>query len=192
MSTAKTYKAVVVASGRVIIRGNNTTTAASNTAVNTFNGVVYALNQQRLPVADGGRGLGDTATPGREVVRIDRGAHVRGGVNADGKSGKVGIFPPPITLNTNALVDQLIPCAGLVSCLLNTTVKALGSVTGIVDRLVQEVGLGAVTNAILGQAEPQRTAYGSAIIADVAAIDRLTVYGASAVVPGTFRDLTGR
>lgn len=92
VSAAKQSRAIVIASGRIVIRGDNTTTASTNTAVNTFNGVIYAINQQRLPVADGGRDLGDVAAPGREVVRIERGAHVRGAVNADGKSGKVGIY----------------------------------------------------------------------------------------------------
>ena len=62
--------------------------AASNTAVNTFQAVVYALNLQRLTIAGG-----DAVSPGREVVRIDRGAHIRGAVNADGKSARSGSIP---------------------------------------------------------------------------------------------------
>ena len=77
----KAYKALVIGSGRVVLRGNDTNNGG------TFKGLVYALNQQRET-------LGDAATPAREVVRIDRGAHVRGGVAADGKSGQVGIYPP--------------------------------------------------------------------------------------------------
>ncbi len=198
VSSGVKWKALVIGSGRVILRGNNTKTGTPGFTtldapqVNTFTGVVYALNRQRLPTGEGGLGLGDAAAPGREVVRIENGAHVKGGVNADGRSAKVGVYPPPITINTNALVDTLIPCRGpldLVNCTLNATVKLLGGVLAIVDRLVQVVGLGAVTGAILDQAQPQRTPYGSAIVADVAAIKRLKVYGASAVNPGTFRDL---
>lgn len=193
------YKALVVGSGRLILHGNGSTTAAplrsvSTPQANTFSGVVYALNQQRLATADGGEGLGDSASPGREVVRIDNGAHVLGGVYADGRSAKVGIYPPPLTLNTNALVDALIPCEipALNVCLLRTTIKALGGVLAIVNDLVSRLGLAPVVNAILGQVQPQRTAYGSAITSHVAAIDRVVVYGASGTVPATFRDLQSR
>lgn len=84
-------------------------------------------------------------------------------------------------------MDQLVPCRFLdvVGCLLNATLKALNTVLG----LVNAVGLGAVTGAIVDQAQPQRTPYGSAIIADVTAIKAVGVYGASAVIPGTFMDL---
>ena len=191
------FKALVIGSGRVIIRGNGNTTAAPSPTVagpqtNTFSGVVYALNLQRHPVADGGMGLGDDAAPGRVVIRIDSGAHVKGSVNADGKSGKVAIYPPPVTINTNALVDTLIPCSGLLSCTTNATVKALGGVTAIVDELIRLVGLQATTNAILDQTRPQRAQYGSAITSDVAAIKKVTVYGTAGVVAGTFRDLSAR
>lgn len=193
------YKALVIGSGRLILRGNGTATAAPSRAVagpqvNTFSGVVYALNQQRLPTADGGENLGDSASPGRQVVGIENGAHVLGGVYADGRSAKVGIYPPPLTLNTNALVDALIPCEvpALNVCLVRNTVKLLGGVLSIVTDLVNRVGLGAVTTAILGQVQPQRTAYGSAITTHVAAIDKLVVYGASGVVPASFRDLQSR
>lgn len=74
------FKALVIGRGRVVLRGNG-----------TFRGLVYALNQQRDTPAPG---LGDAAVPTREVIRIDRGAHVRGGVAADGKSAQVGIYPP--------------------------------------------------------------------------------------------------
>lgn len=194
------YKALVIGSGRIIINGNGTTTAAplptvSGPQVNTFSGVLYATNQQRLPTEEGGESLGDAALPGREVIRIQNGAHVKGGVYADGKSAKIGIYPPPVTINTNALVDTLIPCTTVLfvtDCTLRDTIKALGSVTSIVDDLIARVGLTATTNAILNQVNPQRAAYGSAITADVAAIKKLTVYGASGVVPGTFRDLQAR
>ncbi|WP_354697463.1 hypothetical protein DSM112329_03093 [Paraconexibacter sp. AEG42_29] len=186
------YKALIVGSGRVILRGNNTPTAPAGTATtpsnNMFYGVVYALNRQRLTTAQGGRGLGDAANS-REVLVIDQGAHVKGAVHADGKSAKVTIVPPPLTVNTNALVDSLIPCTGLVSCLLNTTVKVVGGVLDIVNRLISEVGLGPVVNGLLNQLNPQRASYGSAITSDVATANALTVYSASGVIPGTFKDL---
>ena len=194
------YKALVIGSGRIVVRGNGSTTAAplpsvAGPQVNTFSGVLYATNQQRLPTAEGGEDLGDAALPGREVIRIENGAHVKGGVYADGKSAKIGIYPPPVTIATNALVDALIPCTVVLfvtDCTLRNSVKLLGGVTAIVDRLIELVGLTATTNAILNQVNPQRAAYGSAITADVAAIKRITVYGASGVVPGTFRDLQAR
>lgn len=194
VSVAKRYKAIVVGSGRVVIRGNNTTTLASNTGVNTFTGVVYALNLQRHPVTSGGLGLGDVA--GREVLRVDKGAHVRGGVNADGKSAKVGIYPPPLTIDTTALKNALVPLIPCevppLVCLLRTTVQALSGVLALVDGLVGALGLDPVVSNLLGQLNPQRAQYGSAITADVAVINALTVHGASGVVTGSFRDLQAR
>ena len=199
VATAMQFKAIVVGMGRIVIRGNNTTTPASNTTVNTFNGVVYALNLQRLSVAAGGAGLGDSAAPGREVLRIDRGAHVRGGVSADGKSGKVGVYPPPVTISTTTLINSLIPCVtvlGIPVCTLrNIITSTAGGVLDIALSLLTSLGLKSVADiagGILAQVEPQRVSYGSAITSNVEAINALTVYGASNVVPGTFRDLQPR
>ncbi len=183
VSTVKQWKAIVVGHGRVVIRGNNTSTPATNTAVNTFRGVVYALNLQRLTIAGG-----DGAAPGREVVRIDRGAHVRGAVNADGKSAKVGVYPPAMTLDNAAIRTAVCSPLPLVQRLLCFT---LGSVGDIVNSLGIGV-LSSVVNATVGQLNPQRAQYGSAITADVAAINALTVTGASNVIPGSFRDLQVR
>lgn len=193
VSAGVKYKALVIGSGRVILRGNNTPTgtptASSAPQVNTFSGVVYALNRQRLPVADGGQGLGDSASPGREVVRIERGAHVKGGVYADGKSAKVGVYPPPLgALDMNALKQAMCNPLPLIQRLLCFTL-------GTVGELLDLLGLGALgnlVNGILTQLDPQRAQYGSAIVADVEAITSLTAYGASGVMPGTFRDLHGR
>ena len=104
VSTNKTYKALVIGSGRVILRGDNTTNGGT---VNTFRGLLYALNTQR-------EWLGDASPTVREVVRIEQGAHVVGGVAADGKSAQVGIYPPPTP--TCSLLD-LVCTANL---LLNT------------------------------------------------------------------------
>ena len=107
VSGGVTWKALVIGAGRVVLRGNNTANGG------TFRGLVYALNEQR-------EWLGDAATPTREVIRIDQGAHVRGGVAADGKSAQVGIYPPQT------------PCGFLgLDCLLgellNTTLGFLSS-----------------------------------------------------------------
>jgi hypothetical protein len=87
VSANKTYKALVIGSGRVILRGNNTNSSGS---VNTFRGVLYALNSQRA-------WLGDNSLPAREVIRLERGARVVGGVAADGTSAQVGIYPPTVS-----------------------------------------------------------------------------------------------
>jgi Tfp pilus assembly protein PilX len=184
------YKALVIGSGRVILRGNGsaTGTPTSSTApqANTFSGVVYALNLQRNLVADGGLGLGDTPTASREVIVLDSGAHVKGGVNADGKSAKVTITPPPLpAINFNTLrtyTCHLLPLIQQTLCLL------LSTVTG----LLNTVGLGNLTAGYLDQLNPGRVAYGSAILSDVTAINKLTVFGASGVIPKTFHDLQAR
>jgi Tfp pilus assembly protein PilX len=183
VSTLKQWKAIVVGSGRVVIRGNNSPTLASNTAVNTFKGVVYALNLQRLTITGG-----DATSPGREVVRIDRGAHIRGAVHADGKSARVGVYPPATTLDMNQLrtdVCNALPLLQKVLCI------TLGTVGDIVNSLGIGV-LSSVVNATLSQLNPQRALYGSAITSDVATINALTVTGDSNVMPGSFRDLQVR
>ena len=101
------FKALVIGSGRVVLRGNNAS------AGGTFTGLVYALNEQRTT-------LGDASLPPREVVRIERGAHVRGGVAADGKSAQVGVYPPPVC-NPSALLG--------LGCLLG----AITSILGVLD-----------------------------------------------------------
>ncbi len=175
------WKALIIGSGRVVLRG----AGAVSRTTDTFNGVVYALNLQRHDVADGGLGLGDATE--REVIRIEGGAHVNGAVNADGKSGKITVYEP-LTINTNALVDALFPCPPILNCVLNGTLKALG-VTALVDQLLTLLNLNTVVNALLAQLNPQYQAYGSAITSDVDKVNALSVYGASGVLPGTFRDL---
>ena len=108
VSTNKTYKALVIGAGRIVLRGNNTTSSGT---VNTFRGLLYALNSQR-------EWLGDASLPGREVVRIDQGAHVVGGVAADGKSAQVSIIPPTVPCG-------LLGLNCLLSSLLNTTLGVL-------------------------------------------------------------------
>lgn len=181
------YRAVIVGSGRIVIRGAAIAAGPISPTSRTFSGVVYALNRQRLPIAEGGQNLGDDVNPGREVVRIEQGAHVKGGVYADGKSAKVGIHPP-ITINNAQLRDAVCGPLGFVQ-------EALCRLTSTVGELLTFLGVGAVGNLITGlldQITPQRTNYGSAIVSDVNAIKKLTAYGASGVIPGTFRDLQGR
>lgn len=194
VSTAVQYKALVVASGRVILRGNGSLTnlsspanASTDLTKNVFKGVVYALNQQRLPVADGGQGLGDSTSPGREVVRIENGAHVKGGVYADGAGAKVGVYPP-LVVNNNDLRD-LICSTRVLQCTVQGVLNLVGSLLTVVSSLINIAGLGPVVDGINAQLNPQQTKYGSAIVSDVIAIKSLTAYGASGVTPGSFRDL---
>lgn len=185
------YKALVIGSGRVILRGNGaltgTPTASTAPQTNTFSGVVYALNLQRLPTTDGGLGLGDAASPGREVVVIDSGAHVKGGVNADGRSGKVTITPPALSaLDMTRLRNDVCNPLPLVTKLLCFT---LGTVSDLLTTL--GIPQTSVVTALLNQLSgSERAAYGSAIVSDVAAINKLTVFGASGVVPSSFHELT--
>jgi len=112
VSTNITFKALVVANGRIVLRGNNTTNSGT---VNTFYGLLYALNEQRVT-------LGDAATPTREVIRLDQGARVVGGVAADGKSAQVGIYPPGLCTSIYLLgID--------VGCTLTALTSMLGILT---------------------------------------------------------------
>lgn len=112
VSTNVTLKALVIGKGRVVLRGNNT---ANGGTVNTFRGLLYATNEQRDD-------LGDAALPTREVIRIDQGARVVGGVAADGKSAQVGIYPP-------GLCTSLIVLGIDVGC----TLSALTSMLGVLN-----------------------------------------------------------
>ncbi len=109
VSSNRSYKALIIGSGRVVIRGDNTTDGG------TFSGLLYALNEQRKTST-----IGDASIPSREVIRIDQGAHVRGGVAADGKSAQVGIYPPTMSCNLLNLY-----CA--LSGLLDSTLGFLNS-----------------------------------------------------------------
>jgi Tfp pilus assembly protein PilX len=161
IAATSSAKAVIVGSGGIAISGANT----------LFTGVVYALNRQRLT-------LGDTGT--REVVSISTGAKVKGAVYADGASGKVGIYPP--SLSVANLCTALLP--GILNAVLCGTLNALG-VTGLLDGLVSRLGVGAVATALL----PQLASYGPAILDDKATIAALTTYGSSGTIAGTFRQV---
>jgi hypothetical protein len=117
-------------------------------------------------------------------------------VHADGKNATVGLYAPDFS--TDALVDALIPCTSVATCALRTTLKGLG-VTQLVTQLTNGSCLltvlfvcvvpGPSAASVLGNITSQLTVYGSPINTDVATINKLTVYGASGVTPGTFRDL---
>jgi hypothetical protein len=191
-AASRRYKALVIGSGRVIIRGDNwpdgPSAYSATGAKNLFTGPVYALN---LQTADH-----SASTPTREVVRIEKGARVRGAVNADGKNAVVSVVPPDF--HTATLVNALL-CPGTL-CASAPLVTALG-LSGAVDALVNGrclvTVLGVCTvslpptpvSTVVGALGAQLSTYGAGIRSDVAVIDALTVAGASGVMPGSFRDL---
>jgi hypothetical protein len=203
VSAGVTYKALVIGSGRVVIRGSNTITSYFNAdgsvnPANLFTGVIYALNNQTSDLT--------SSAPLKELIRIEKAARVRGAVHADGKNATVGIIAPDF--NSNALITGLF-CPGAL-CGSASTVAALLSTLGVsavLDQIVSGcvglVALGAcvgVNTSALGinsttiaaGITAQMTTYGSAIHSDVATINSLSVYGTSGVVSGTFRDLQQR
>ena len=189
------YKALVIGSGRVIIRGSAPPITPYATAgSNRFTGVVYALN---LQTADHSLAV-SAANPSRELVRIEKGARVTGAVHADGKNAKVALIAPDF--DTNTLVCALVTCPSPLA----TTLQALGA-PALVDTLVNggclitlplvgcTLSLAAIPVAnVVAAISSQLTTYGSAIHSDVDVINALSVYGTSGVTPGTFRDLTPR
>jgi Tfp pilus assembly protein PilX len=148
------FKALIIGSGRVVLRGNNTN--VTNGTTNTFKGLVYALNLQRKTA------LGDAALPAREVIRIDQGAHVKGGVAADGKSAQVGIYPPPVC--TSTLVTILGATVDIGTC-----------------------GTGGVLATLLGIV----TSYNPAIQSDVSLMNSVKVFATAGIVAGTYHDVAG-
>jgi len=196
VGTSRTYKAVVVGSGRIIIRGNGSITDYAIANTNRLTAVVYGLNLQ----ADHA-----VATPAKEIVRIDQGARVQGAVHADGKNATVGLVAPDF--DTNALINAVL-CDNAVTCLLAPTLTGLlGTlgVSGIVDALINGRCLVGGTvlgipvclsllpaqplNDVLGNITSQLTNYGSPIHSDPDVVKAIKVYGVSGVTPGTFRDL---
>jgi len=198
VSTSKRYKALVIGSGRVIIRGNNSITPYSTATTNRFTGVIYALNLQTADQTSN--------TPLTPLVRIDEGARVRGAVHADGKNAQVALIAPDF--DTAALVNGLL-CPGL-SCVLAPTLNGLfgtlgvsGTVNALINGQCLELSLLGIclvqlppvaggATAVLAGISGQIANYGSAIRSEVDVINALKVYGASGVVSGTFRDLQAR
>jgi Tfp pilus assembly protein PilX len=195
-TTGVAYKALVIGSGRVIIRGNGAITTYQGTPASTpnlFTGVIYALNLQTADQT--------VSTPTRELVRIEKGARVKGAVHADGKNATIGLIAPDF--DTSALVTGLL-CPGALCALAPTLNGLLGTlgVSGTVNALINGTCLvslpilgctvslpGLGLNSVVGGITAQLTTYGSPIHADVATINALSVFGASGVVPGSFQDL---
>ena len=195
VSTSKTYKAVVIGSGRVIIRGSNAITPYATTTSNRLTAVVYALN---LQTANHAANVDPTTNPVRTVLRIEKGARVTGAVHADGKNASVDIVAPDF--DSNVLVCALVTCPSLTatalqllgaSALVNTLVNGGCLSVDLLGICVLSLPPTPVANVVTA-ITLQLSTYGSAIHSDVAVINALKVYGASGVTPGTFRDLQPR
>jgi Tfp pilus assembly protein PilX len=195
VTSSKRWKALVVGSGRIIIRGSNSITPYSTTTSNRLTAVVYALNLQSNHAS--------AASP-IDVVRIERAARVVGAVHADGKNASVRIVNPDF--DTNALLNAVL-CDNALTCALAPTVTGLlgtlglsGTIDALINGrcLVSVLGICTVSlpaqglNEVVGGITSQLTTYGSAINADTDVINALTVFSTSGVVPGTFRDLQAR
>jgi hypothetical protein len=157
-------QALVIGSGRLQFSGNG-----------SYEGVVWALNRQRLTLGDGAR----------EVVRIQDNARVRGTVLADGAGGSVGVYPPP--LNVYNLVDTLPVCQGLLGLLcapLKATLRALG-VDALLNQLVSLVGLTNVVNGLAGQL----SSYAPAVTYDETIASALVTNVSSGTVANSFREI---
>ncbi|MEA2139819.1 MAG: hypothetical protein QOG56_2969 [Solirubrobacteraceae bacterium] len=127
------FKALVIGHGRVVLRGDGDANGG------TFHGLVYALNQQR-------ESLGDASLPAREVVRIEEGAHVVGGVAADGKSAEVGIYPPQASCGP-------LGALCLLGSLLDTVLDALGGYNPAITSnkvLMDKVTVAGTTTVVQG------------------------------------------
>ena len=73
VATSRTYKALVIGKGRVIIRGNNTITDYATATTNRFTGVVYALNLQTAtsrPRPRRARSCASTPAPGSAALSM--------------------------------------------------------------------------------------------------------------------------
>jgi hypothetical protein len=196
------YKALVIANGKVVLRGDNNPQASDETTQvsgtdtdlrhNTFTGVVYALNRQMC--------VKNATTPcppsaDTEVVRLDQGAHVRGDVMIDGHGGKLYINQP---FDANALLTSLGLCPGLACSLLQglginnllTTLLGGGCLLPQLNLLGIQVGClvsAPSASSVLSGLSAQRDKYGSAIWNYVAATNQVQVYTASSVSPGSLR-----
>lgn len=130
----------------------------------TFTGVIHTLRGKAL--------AGDAAD-----IRIEGGSHVVGGVYADDNAalgskahGQVYAVPPPVTLSASSPLCHL-PLIGLIC--------------GTLDALLNVLGL----SALLGQILPQLGSSMPAVIYNANVVDAVSIFGDSAIVPGTFRQV---
>jgi hypothetical protein len=158
-------KALIVGSGGVRVCANAACSASGTPG--TYTGVIYALHR---------------TDPALEDVRIEYGSKVIGGVYIDdnaalalaSRHGSFRVIPPAVSISAmqNSLLCSL-PLLGPVLC-------------GTLTLLINVLGLNAVLAGITPQIAPALPAltYNDTVVKSVA------TFGDSAVVPGTFRQVT--
>ncbi len=165
-------RALVVGAGGVRIQGGG-----------TFTGVVYALHRTAL-------------AGGAPDVMLSGGSKVVGGVFADNnpslgasaKHGVVTVVPPAINMSavltsiTSTLPLCQIPIVGPIACNLTTLLGAS------LDTVIATLGISPSTlaGAMQSQLDPSLPA----ITYDAATVAAATTFGDSAVVTGTFRQVS--
>ncbi|MEA2129869.1 MAG: hypothetical protein QOJ85_2760 [Solirubrobacteraceae bacterium] len=156
-------KALIVGSGGVRVCANSTC-AASGTP-GTFTGVIYVLHQ---------------TDPTLDDVTVEYGSKVSGGVYIDDNAalatrhGSFKAIPPAVSIT--AMQNNILcvlPLLGPILC-------------GTLTLLINVLGLQTVLNGITPQINPALPAvtYNDPVVKSV------TTFGDSAVVPGTFRQVT--
>jgi hypothetical protein len=156
-------KALIVGSGGVRVCTNG---GCGNGGSGTFTGVIYALHR---------------TNPTLDDVTVENGAKVVGGVYIDDNAalgaathGSFKAIPPPVSIS--AMQNNIlcvVPLLGPILC-------------GTLTLLINVLGLQTVLNGITPQINPALPAvtYNDAVVKSV------TTFGDSAVVPGTFRQVT--
>ena len=163
-STNPSAKALIVGSGGVRVCTNASCTTGGT---GTYTGVIYALHRTAPTLPD---------------VSIENGAKVVGGVYVDDNAalpaaqrhGVLEIIPPPVSLSTlqNNILCK-VPLLGSILC-------------GTLDLALGILGLNTVLANIMGQVGPNFPAvtYNDTVVKSVA------TFGDSAIVPGTFRQVS--
>jgi hypothetical protein len=169
--------ALIVGSGGVRVQGNG-----------TFTGVIYALHRKSLA-----GGIADVRIEGTAAAGSPQ---VVGAVFADdnpdlvgaAQHGVVEVVPPPINMTTvvNGLVSSLAIChiiiLGPILC------AVVGLVTGTLDALLDTLDIPVAT--LVGALLPQLNTSLPAITYDATVVKKAATFGDSALVTGSFRQIT--
>jgi hypothetical protein len=164
--------ALIVGSGGVRVQGTG-----------TFTGVIYALHRKSLA-----GGIAD--------VRLEGSPQVVGAVFADDNPALVGalqhgvveVVPPPINMTTvvNDLTDSLAIChvfiLGPILC------AVVGLLTGTLDALLDTLDIPVAT--LVGALLPQLNTSLPAITYNSTVVKKAVTFGDSALVTGSFRQVT--
>jgi Tfp pilus assembly protein PilX len=157
-------KALIVGSGGVRVCTNG---GCAGGGSGTYTGVIYTLHR---------------TDPAYEDVRIENGAKVIGGVYIDdnaslasaSRHGSFKVIPPAVTINV--LQNNILCWVPLLGNILCGTLNAVLNVLGV--------------NAVLANILPQINPNLPALTYNDTVVKSVTTFGDSAIVPGTFRQLT--